>query len=377
DGGQSPEEYSLLCHFETAEIARLRAAVELSADRGAARRAVVREIRETHLPLTLRVVPSTPVPVADDLFFSPLVSEITGTNPPILERLRASPHPLLDLGRWEEYEELLASHVGRGYLDLEETAARRSLARSLGDLADGIAVATVSRPEGGPADWFRHGPARSVLESDLAGKETGGSPDGFQSRLIGVFPSVPDPLGGPSYFNSPTTARREHGKVRILPRDRFGILGLAGSERLAFAELRRLIERQSEGVPERLLAVKYPYTAHILVRQILGEAAELAREGTVKVVFVEGFAQTVNPMTGGFIDQLFQSHLPPGVEYHRFVARPEMRAALPNLPGGLLLIEDRLRPLIPGSFLQTIDGGRLFSPHSAFNANPPGTVDEP
>ncbi|HEY0515383.1 MAG TPA: hypothetical protein VGH73_26035, partial [Thermoanaerobaculia bacterium] len=47
DGGQSPEEYSLLCHFETAEIARLRAAVELSADRGAARRAVVREIRET------------------------------------------------------------------------------------------------------------------------------------------------------------------------------------------------------------------------------------------------------------------------------------------------------------------------------------------
>jgi hypothetical protein len=130
-----------------------------------------------------------------------------------------------------------------------------------------------------------------------------------------------------------------------------------GARASLFQTLRSLIELQNEGRPERLLAVKYPYTAHVLVRQILDEAAGLAREGPVKVVFIEGFPQTVNPMTGGFIDRLFRDRMPAGVEYHRFVARPEMRDALPTLPGGLPLIEDRLRVMIPESFLPEVDPG--------------------
>jgi hypothetical protein len=358
DGGQSPEEYSVLCHYEDEEVARLRSIVEHSRDRGAGRRAVVREVRETQLPFTLEADPGLPGPrIADDLFFAPLVARISGVNPQVFARLRAASHPLLDPARIDEYEEMLERHTGGSYLDLEERLARRIVAESCGPEVD---VAPVSRPQGGPADWFHCGVSREVIERELGGQERGEAGDDFQARLIGLFASVGDPLGGPAYFNSPTSVRREHGKVRILPRDRFGVLSLAGSERLPFAELRRLIDLQLDGGGPRLLAIKYPYTAHILARQIADEAALLAREGPVKVVFVEGFEGTVNPLTGGYLDQLLRESLPAGVEYHRFVASTALRRQLPILPGALPLIRERLEPLIPDSFVPAIDPERLF-----------------
>ena len=360
DGGQSPEEYSVLCHSEESDLAALRTVIEDAPDRREARRSVVRQIRETYLPFTMAADAGlTGFAVADDIFFAPLAARIIGVNGAVLETIRGSRHPLLDRRRLcdlvDEYEEILARHIGRCYLDLEETLGRLALERCLGDVASSVDIAAVSRPPLYAREWFRDEAVREVVESDLAKKELGGCGDDFLARLIGVFPSVEDPLGGRPYFNSPTCTRREHGKIRVLPRDRFGLLALAGSERMRFARLRELIERQSAGSPERLLGIKYPYTALILVRQIAREAAELARLGPVKVLFVEGVEGSVNPLTGGYIDQLFRELLQPGIEYHRFVARGGMREELPNLPGGLPLIHDRLARRIPGSFEPGID----------------------
>lgn len=351
DGGQSPEEYSILCHYGESDLAALRTVIEDAPDRREARRAVVRQIRETHLPFTMAADAGlTGLAIADDVFFAPLAARITGVNPAALATVRNARHPLLDRRRVDDYEELLAGHVGRCYLDLEETLGRLAIERCLGEQASAVDIAAVSRPPLHAADWFRDEAVREVVDGDLAKKEKGGCGDDFVARLIGVFPSVADPLGGLPYFNSPTCTRREHGKIRILPRDRFGLLSLAGSERISFAKMRELLERQSTGQPERLLGIKYPYSALLLVRQIAREAAELARGGPVKVLFVEGLEGSVNPLTGGYIDELFRELLQPGIEYHRFVARGGMREELPNLPGGLPLIHDRLAARIPDSF---------------------------
>jgi len=369
DGGQSPEEYSLLCHLEDGVINGLRRAVIGSADVAQARRDVVRQVRETLLPVALRT--SHPG-VADDLFFAPVVAEVSDVHPRLRDMVLAAPHPLIEARRMDEYEALLCAGRGSSYLDLEEAVARHALADVI-DGESGIVDVSPLRPPRDPFRWLEPADVRAVVDADLHEKESGRMGSDFQSRLIGLFPAVPDG-DGRSYFNSPTCCRLEHGRVRILPRDRFGILGLRGSERLAFEALCGLLVDREDGHPGRLFGVKYPYAARILAGSVAREAATLAEAGPVKVVFIEGSEGTVNRATGGLLDALLAEKVAPFAEYHRFVARDAVRKQLPIRPGGLPLIQDRLAELVPSSFSPPIDEGRLFAEPRTPSAFPAPTV---
>jgi hypothetical protein len=362
DGGQSPEEYSLLCHLENDVVEGFRRTVAAAPDPARTRRDVVREIRETLLPIALR---TSHAGVADDLFFAPVVAQVSGLNPRLRHLVLSTPHPLIEAGRVDEYEAVLHAYGGSGYLDLEEGVARHALARAL-DVEAAMVDVSALRPSHDPCAWFQATDVRAVVTADLREKESGGAGRDFHSRLIGLFPAVPDG-DGRFYFNSPTSCRLEHGRARILPRDRFGILGLRGSERVAFPRLRALLREQEEGSPTRLVGVKYPYAARILAAGVAREAAALSHDGPVKVVFIEGSEGTVNPGTGGLLDALLAGLVAPFADYHRFVARDAVRKQLPIRPGGLPLIQDALGPLVPSSFSPPIDEQRLFASHGLRN----------
>ena len=328
-----------------------------------------RQVRETLLPVALRT--SHPG-VADDLFFAPVVAEVSDVHPRLRDMVLAAPHPLIEARRMDEYEALLCAGRGSSYLDLEEAVARHALADVI-DGESGIVDVSPLRPPRDPFRWLEPADVRAVVDADLHEKESGRMGSDFQSRLIGLFPAVPDG-DGRSYFNSPTCCRLEHGRVRILPRDRFGILGLRGSERLAFEALCGLLVDREDGHPGRLFGVKYPYAARILAGSVAREAATLAEAGPVKVVFIEGSEGTVNRATGGLLDALLAEKVAPFAEYHRFVARDAVRKQLPIRPGGLPLIQDRLAELVPSSFSPPIDEGRLFAEPRTPSAFPAPTV---
>ena len=371
DGGQSPEEYSVLCHLEDDVVERFRRAVAAAPDAARARRDVVREVRETLLPVALR----TSLPgLADDLFFAPVVAQVSSVHPRLRDLLLAAPHPLVDAGRVEEYEALLSAHQGSGYLDLEEGVARHALARALDGEAALVDVSAL-RPSPDPRAWFQATEVRAVVDADLREKESGRAGPDFHSRLIGLFPAVPQG-DGRFYFNSPTSCRLEHGRARILPRDRFGILGLRGSERVDFPRLRALLAEQEEGRGRRLVGVKYPYTARILAASVVREAEALAHDGPVTVVFIEGSEGTVNPATGGLLDALLGGLVAPFADYHRFVARDAVRKQLPVQPGGLPLIQDALGRLVPSSFSPPVDEDRLFAEPPAATSRAASTIGD-
>src|SRR4029077_19321925 len=127
-----------------------------------------------------------------------------------------------------------------------------------------------------PRHWLHGAEGRAMVENDLVRMQSGESNSGFHDRLIGCFCSM-TPVGEERpYFNSPISCRVEHGKVRLIARDRFGVLGLAGSERMKFDRFRELLEAQNSGAPERLLAIKYPHTSRIIAGGVAAEAAELS-----------------------------------------------------------------------------------------------------
>jgi hypothetical protein len=360
DGGLSPEEYSLLSHIPTAQIERYRRQVESAPDRGRARRSVVQEIRERYLAVGLRARPDPAgVAVCDHLFFSPLVSQITEINAQLIDALKGA-GPWSGSSGFEEYQAILAAHIGASYLDLEETVARYGLAKSLGDNLAAVDIQPLSRPKAELRDWLGLPAVGRLVEQDLAHKEQGLGLNGFQSRLIGILLSVDQVDGDSVYFNSPTCTRYEHGKVRVIARDRYHILQMDRSERISFAHLRELIESQNLNQPRRLLAIKYPYAAQLIAQSITQEAGRLAQDGTVKVVFVEGGEGDLNHMTGELIHQLLGPQLRPPIEYYRFVARASIWSWLPRSPGGLPLICEALQTFIPTLFLPALDEVKLF-----------------
>lgn len=355
DPGQSIEEYSLLCHAEDDEILAHRRRVADAHDRPAARHDMVREFRERNLAFRITADPAGNTRIEERLFFAAFLARISEVNPVILAAIRSNDHPLVDPRGADAYEQLLHEHVGRPYLDLEEAIARWTIRRCLGDQAAEIPVSVVSHVEGAPDTWLRDPLCAGIIESDLAAKERGEGDD-FRSRLIGLFTTVQDPSESLPYFNSPTCCRREHGKVRIIPRDRFDLLALKKSERMSFGQLRQLIIQQNEGDTARPLALKYPYTARLISQSIAREAASLATEGAAQVLFVEGIEGSTNLGTGDLVDHELREILPPlGVAYRRIIAARGTRQLLPNTPGGLPMIAARLWPEIESTFAAPLD----------------------
>ena len=362
DPGQSVEEYSLLCHAEDEEIASYRQRVADAHDRRAARHAVVREIRERNLAFAITADDAGGVRIEDGLFFAAFLARITAVNSAVLATVRAIDHPLVDRQGIEAYEGLLHDHVGRPYLDLEEAIARWTIHRCLGALSDEVKVSAISRVDGHAAAWLSDPLSAAIISSDLASKERGEGDD-FRSRLIGLFTTVQDSSESLPYFNSPTCCRREHGKVRIIPRDRFDLLGLKHSERLSFERFRELIAQQNAGASGRPLALKYPYTAQLISHAIVREAQALTAGGVAQVLFVEGIEGSTNGGTGDLVDQELRAALPVlGVPYRRVVAARGTRQLLPNAPGGLPIIVDRLWPRIDTTFAAGFDRESLVRP---------------
>jgi hypothetical protein len=335
DPGQSIEEYSVLCHAEDDVMEARRASVADAADVSAARFALVREIRE-HLPITIDAMPLGGISIEDRIFFAAMAARVTGVNERVLDSLRALRHPLVNRDAVDEYEALLRAYTGLPYLDLEERIARDALRRCTGEDLD---FRIVSRRDGCPTTWLHDPLAARIVDTDLAAKERGGGGD-FHDRLIGLFTTVYEAGEERPYFNSPVCVRREHGKVRILARDRFGLLALKGSERMKFDRFRELIEAQNEGRAERLVMLKYPYTAHYIAAGISAEVSELA--GSVRVVFIDGIAGALNPATGGIIDSELRAALAGRAEYVRVFGVEGSRQMLPDHPGGLPVVFDRL-----------------------------------
>jgi hypothetical protein len=152
--------------------------------------------------------------------------------------------------------------------------------------------------------------------------------------------------------------RVEHGKVRVVVRDRFDILGIKSSERMKFDAFREILDAQAAGAPSRLVALKYPQTAHATAHGIAAEAAMLNEDGAVKVLFIDGVGGW-NPATSGLIEASLRSELPPSVDFHRVVGDDAMYSALPNAPGGMLFVMDALQSMTarifePGTDLQRI-----------------------
>lgn len=363
DPGQSICEYSLLCHATDDAIARYRAAVALAVAPRKARYDVVREIRETMLPFTIDAKAIDGIDVEERLFFAALLARITGVNEEVLARVRATQHPLIDHGAgFDEYERLLRAHVGAPYLDFEEAVACWTVRRCLGDAFDGLAISAVSRAYGGPQRWLSDPLCARVVREGVAAQERGEGGDDFRSRLIGLFTPVTAPQEERPYFNSPTCCRREHGKVRIMARDRFDILGLRASERMPFERLRELLAEQDAGRGTRPFALKYPYAAKYIAGTIAHEAAaHAAGDDAVQVVFVEGIEGHTNAGTGMLVDAELRALLPPPVGYRRFTARAHASQMLPNAPGALPMIADRLWAQIEGTFGDDFDREALWS----------------
>jgi hypothetical protein len=346
DAGQSIEEYSILCHAKD-EVDGFKERIATLSDARAARYDVVRELR-ARLPFMYGAVAAGGIEVEDRLFYSPLIARIAGVNRELTATLRDVVHPMFDVSRVDELEELIDQNIAAPYLDLDLAVARRAIAIVAGDAFEAIDIGTVSRPEEAPGHWLHGAEGLAMIESDLARKETGESNAAFHDRLIGVFCSL-TPVGEERpYFNSPVCCRVEHGKVRLIARDRFNVLGLAGSERMKFDRFRELLDAQSSGAAERLLAVKYPHTSRIIAASVAAEAGELCERGPVHVMFIDGVGGW-NPTTAGLIDTELQAALPAGVAYHRVTGR-DAYEELPPYAGGVLPVVAALAANPPSLF---------------------------
>jgi hypothetical protein len=345
DPGQSIEEYSVLCHRKDHDAIRARLSL---GEARAARYAFVRELRETSIPILFDAESGNGIVIEDRLPFSPLLVRVRGMND---DALRAVDHPLFACERLDDYRRLVAENTGSPYLDLDLAVARFALRILLGDDFENIDLAVVSRPPDESHLWFAD--EKALIEDDLASKERGAS-DEFTDRLIGLFLSVIPKGEERPYFNSPTGVRVEHGKVRVMARDRFDLFGLRASERMTFDRFRELLAAQSAGAPERLAALKYPFTARMIAAGIGAEARAMAGQDDVKVMFIDGVGGW-NPATSGLIEARLRCELPPEIEFHRIVGNNDMYATLPNAPGGILFVMDALRSMTETLFDPSVD----------------------
>src|ERR1700760_2549353 len=81
DPGQSIEEYSVLCHRKDHDDLRLRLNVGAGlGEARASRYALVRELRETSVPILFDADNGSGVEIEDRLPFSPLLARVLGTN---------------------------------------------------------------------------------------------------------------------------------------------------------------------------------------------------------------------------------------------------------------------------------------------------------
>jgi hypothetical protein len=342
DAGQSIEEYSILCHAKN-EVDAFKNRIVSAADPREARYGVVRELR-ARLPFTFGAVPAGGIAIEDRLFYSPLAARIEGVNSDL--RLRDVQHPMFDPSAIDEMEMLIAAHAGKPYLDLDLTVALRAIAIVTGDEFEAIDIATVSRPENDPRHWLHEETGRTLIENDLLRKQ-GGESGGFHDRLIGVFASVTPAHEERPYFNSPTCCRVEHGKVRLIARDRFNVLGLAASERMTFDRFRELLDAQNAGAAERLLAIKYPHTARFVAASVADEA-KAVDDAPVHVMFIDGIGGW-NPTTAGQIDVELRASLPDAISYGHITAR-DLYSELPPFAGGILPVIKALAANPPSLF---------------------------
>jgi hypothetical protein len=344
DAGQSIEEYSILCHAKD-EVESFKEHIVGAADPRETRYGIVRALR-ARLPFTFGAVPAGGIEIEERLFHSPLVARIEGANSELLATLRDVVHPLFAASAIDEVEELIRAHVGKPYLDLDLAVALRAIAIVTGDDFEAIDFGTVSRPEDDPRHWLQEETGRTLIENDLLRKQ-GGESSGFHDRLIGVFASITPNGEERPYFNSPTCCRVEHGKVRLIARDRFNVLGLAASERMTFDRFRELLDAQNAGVAERLLAIKYPHTARFVAASIADEAKAIG-EGAVHVLFIDGIGGW-NPTTAGQIDVELRAALPDAITYNHVTAR-DLYSELPPFAGGILPILNALAADPPSLF---------------------------
>lgn len=351
DAGQSVEEYSVLYHRPEEELASIRRAIRLAPDRRAARRDAVAELRERWLPYALEADDARAgCAVAAELFFAALAARVGEENESALAAVRSSGHPAIDRSRLDEWREVLAAHRGARALDLEEAVARMALARWQGIAS----VEVLARVAAEPSVWLADPGFAALAAAEIEERESHGGRE-LEGRLFGFFPPVADPLSGCDYFNSPTSVRSEHGKVRVGARDRFDLLGFEGTERWSFAELKTRIARQLAGEVDRPFAPKYPLTARRLAQEAGEEVARWAEEGPTAMIFLEGVVGRVNPATGGLVDRLLRESTPTGCSYFRYAASAEARETLPDLPGGLPLVEAHLARLAPEMFVPELD----------------------
>jgi hypothetical protein len=344
DAGQSIEEYSILCHAKD-EAESFKERIVSAADPRETRYGVVRELR-ARLPFTFGAVPAGGIEIEDRLFHSPLVARIDGVNFELLATLRDVDHPLFETSAVDEIEMLIAAHIGKPYLDLDLAIAKRAIALVTGDEFEAIDIDTISRPEDDPRHWLHEETGRTLIENDLLRKQ-GGESGGFHDRLIGVFASITPNGEKRPYFNSPTCCRVEHGKVRLIARDRFNVLALAASERMTFDRFRELLDAQNAGAAERLLAIKYPHTARFVAASIAAEAIAVD-DGPVHVMFIDGIGGW-NPTTAGQIDVELRASLPDAITYNHVTAR-DLYHELPPFAGGILPVINALSANPPSLF---------------------------
>ncbi|HEV7488634.1 MAG TPA: hypothetical protein VGQ65_23420 [Thermoanaerobaculia bacterium] len=344
DAGQSIEEYSILCHAKD-ETDSFKERITSAADPREMRYGVVRELR-ARLPFTFEAVPAGGIEIEDRLFHSPLVARIGGVNHELIATLRDVDHPLFDTSSVDEIEMLIGAHVGKPYLDLDLALAQRAIAMVMRDEFEAIDIATISRPEDDPRHWLHEEAGRTLIENDLLRKQ-GGESGGFHDRLIGVFASITPKSEERPYFNSPTCCRVEHGKVRLIARDRFNVLALAASERMTFDRFRELLDAQNAGAAERLMAIKYPHTARFVAASIADEAKAID-DGPVHVMFIDGIGGW-NPTTAGQIDIELRASLPDAITYNHVTAR-DLYHELPPFAGGILPVINALSANPPSLF---------------------------
>jgi len=343
DAGQSIEEYSILCHAKD-EADPFKERIVNAADPRETRYGVVRELR-ARLPFTLTAVPAGGIAIEDRLFYSPLLARIDDVNSELTATLRDVVHPLFDPSAIDDVEMLIRAHAGKPYLDLDLATAQRAIALLTGDEFEAIDIGTVSRPEDDPRHWLHEEGGRTLIENDLVRKQ-GGESGGFHDRLIGVFASVTPIREERPYFNSPTCCRVEHGKVRLIARDRFNVLALSASERMTFDRFRELLDAQNAGAAERLLAIKYPHTARFVAATVADEAKAI--DGAVHVLFIDGIGGW-NPTTAGQIDVELRASLPATITYNHVTAR-DLYHELPPFAGGILPVVKALAANPPSLF---------------------------
>jgi hypothetical protein len=345
DAGQSIEEYSILCHAKE-ESEAFKDRIVNAADVRETRYGLVRELR-ARLPFTFKAVPAGGIAIEDRLFYSPLVARIDEVNSELIATLRDVVHPLFDPSAIDDVEMLIRAHAGKPYLDLDLATAQRAIAIVTGDEFERIDIATVSRPEDDPRHWLHEEGGRTLIENDLLRKQ-GGESGGFHDRLIGVFASVTPIREERPYFNSPTCCRVEHGKVRLIARDRFNVLALSASERMPFDRFRELLDAQNAGAAERLMAIKYPHTARFVAATVAAEAIAAAEDGPVQVMFIDGIGGW-NPTTAGQIDIELRASMPATITYNHVTAR-DLYGELPPFAGGILPIVKALAANPPSLF---------------------------